>query len=56
MHLLVALMFALSVHAAPVCTIGSGSAAWSGSPAELATIEAVHQQREAEKAHSYLPN
>lgn len=46
---------ALLIEAAPVCRVGSGANAWSGSLADLATIEAVHQRQQASEARQAYP-
>lgn len=49
--MLLAVAFTLATLVAePVCTIGSGTGSWSGSPADLAQIEARFQQEAAEHA------
>lgn len=47
---------ALTLNAAPVCTIGSGQHAWSGSPSDLAVIQSVWEREAAEKARQPFPN
>lgn len=50
------LSVALFVQPGPVCTIGSGANAWSGSPADLAQIQAVHERDQAEAAGREFPH
>lgn len=54
MQIIAALLVAVALFAAdaaPVCRVGS----WSGSPADLAVIEAVHQLDQAAKAGRTFP-
>lgn len=55
--MLVALMLTFATLVAePTCTVGTGASSWSGSPADLATIEAVHQREQADLAGQAFPN
>jgi hypothetical protein len=47
--LAVLLTLTVGATAAPVCTVGSGSGAWSGNPADLAAIEARYQMEQAQQ-------
>lgn len=55
MSLVVALVLSVQMWAAPVCSVGNGSSAWSGSPADLAGIEAVYQREQAQKDNRAYP-
>lgn len=48
LQLIVAVAMLSLVDVAPVCRVGTGAGAWTGSPVDLAMIEARYQREQAE--------